>query len=122
MNLACPKCGAQDTRKISLLMSESGATNEAVKLGKAYVYNIAIPLATLVFAFLLGLLFGLFNIVVGLLVFAATLFAGWKIRGIVKRGMRSKFAELSAEMKRDGFRCSRCEHLFIPDRGASVLQ
>ena len=114
MNLACPKCSAPDTRKVSLLMSEDVATNAAAKLGSAYAYNIAIPLATLVFACLLGVMFGLFNIVVGLLVFAAILFGGWKIRGIVKRGMRSKFADLSAEMKRDGFRCSRCEHLFIP--------
>jgi hypothetical protein len=40
--------------------------------------------------------------------------AGFFARKWVKAKTKSKFADLSDNMKKNGFQCKRCEHLFIP--------
>jgi hypothetical protein len=117
MNLACTQCGSEDTKKISLLMNEGGVREKGAQLGAAHFYNYGIPVATLFFAVMLGFLFALFNWVVGVIAFAGTLYAGSRVRKYVKNKTRSPFADIPEDIKRDGFRCNRCEHMFIPARG-----
>src|SRR5262245_32078487 len=75
MNLNCPKCNSEDTQKLTLVMNQGGMAEKSAKLGMAYGYNIMLPLMTVVIAFLMGLMFGLFNIVLGLIAFVGVLFA-----------------------------------------------
>ena len=120
MNLACPKCGTEDTRKLSLIMNQGGMTERSAQLGVAYGANIMIPVMTFVIAGLVGFMFLIFNWVLGILAWAATMWGGWKLRGVLKNKTKSKYSDLSPEMKADGFQCNRCEHMFIPARGASA--
>ena len=114
MNLNCPKCGSQDTQKLSLVMNQGGVAEKGAKLGAAYVTNIWIPVATVFFAIFAGIVFAMINGYVGLAVFAGVLYGGYAGRKWFKAKTKSKFADLSANMKDNGFQCNRCAHMFIP--------
>jgi hypothetical protein len=114
MDLACPKCKSEDTQKITMVASATGLFGKILRFGVVYVYNLWIPLASVFFGIAFGIVFGLFNEYLGFLAFAGTLTAGFFARKWVKAKTRSKFADLSENMKRNGFQCKRCEHLFIP--------
>lgn len=114
MNLNCPKCGAEQTRKLSLVMSEGGIREKGAQFGAAYVYNIWIPVATVIGAIVFGIVFAMINGFVGILAFAGVLVAGFYARKTIKAKTRSKFADLSTNMKQDGFQCNRCENIFLP--------
>ncbi len=90
------------------------------KLGAAYVYNIWIPVASVFFGILAGIVFAMINGYLGLLVFAGCLYGGYAARKWMKAKTKSKFADVPAQMKQNGFRCGRCEHLFIPGQVASA--
>jgi hypothetical protein len=120
MNLTCPKCGTEDTRKLTLVMNQGGVAEKGAQLGVAYGANIMIPLMTFVIACLMGIMFALFNWFLGLLAFAGTVYGGMKVRAYLKNKTKSKYADLSPQMKADGFLCNRCEHMFIPARAAGA--
>jgi hypothetical protein len=120
MNLACPKCGTEDTRKLTLVMNQGGVAEKGAQLGMAYGANIMIPVMTFVIACLMGIMFALFHWVLGIAAFAGTIWAGMKVRAYMKAKTKSKYSDLSPQMKADGFLCNRCEHMFIPARGASA--
>ena len=114
MDLTCPKCKSEDTQKITMVASASGLFGKILRFGAVYVYNIWIPVASVFFGIAFGIVFGLFNGYLGFFAFAGTLTAGFFARKWVKAKTRSKFADLSDNMKQNGFQCKRCEHLFIP--------
>jgi hypothetical protein len=114
MDLSCPKCKSEDTQKLTMVASASGLFGKILRFGAVYVYNIWIPLASVFFGIAFGIAFGLFNEYLGFFAFAGTLVAGFFARKWVKAKTRSKFADLSDNMKQNGFQCKRCEHLFIP--------
>jgi|SRR3990172_5147927 len=114
MNLACPKCGTEDTQKLSLAMSQGGVSEKGAQLGMAYGANIMIPVMTFVIAGLVGFMFMLFNVVLGILAWAATMYGGFKVRAYMKAKTKHKYADVSPQMKQDGFLCKRCENIFIP--------
>ena len=114
MNLTCPKCNSGDTQKITMVASASGLLGKILRFGAVYVYNLWIPVASVFFGIAFGIVFAMFNGYLGFFVFAATLTAGFFARKWVKKMTRSKFADLSDNMKQNGFQCQRCEHLFIP--------
>ena len=114
MDLTCPKCKSEDTQKITMVASASGLFGKILRFGAVYVYNIWIPVASVFFWIAFGIVFGLFNEYFGFFAFAGTLTAGFFARKWVKAKTRSKFADLSDNMKQNGFQCKRCEHLFIP--------
>ena len=117
MNLNCPSCGSPDTQKLSLAMEKGGIAEKGAKLGAAYVTNIWIPVATVFFAIFAGIVFAMVNGYLGLLVFVGTLYGGYAGRNWFKAKTKSKFADLSAPMKENGFQCNRCAHTFIPVAG-----
>jgi len=114
MNLTCPKCSSEDTQKLSLVMSQGGVAEKGAKLGASYGLNILLPLMTVIFSILIGVMFGLFNPLLGLIAFVGVLFGGYTLRKWLKAKVKSKYADLPAQMKQNGFQCNRCEHLFIP--------
>ena len=114
MTLSCPKCNSEDTKKLTLVMSQGGVAEKGAQLGTAYFSNIIIPMMTLLFAVMLGFMFMLANFFLGITVFFGVLFAGYALRKWVRAKTRSKYADLPAAMKHSGFQCGRCEHLFIP--------
>ena len=114
MNLNCPKCSSEDTQKLSLVMSQGGVAEKGVQLGTSYGLNILLPLMTLIFSFLIGVMFGLFHPVLGLMAFVGVLFCGYALRKWLKAKTKPKYADLPAQMKQSGFQCNRCAHLFIP--------
>lgn len=114
MNLTCPKCGSENTQKLSLVMSQGGTAEKAAKFGSAYVLNFVIPVLTVFAAFLLGAMFGILNMAVGALAFGGVLYGGYTLRKRLKAKAKSKYEDLPAQMKENGFQCNRCEHLFIP--------
>jgi hypothetical protein len=114
MNLNCPSCGSQETQKLSLVMERGGLVEKGAKLGAAYVYNIWIPVASLFFGVAFGVVFAMWNGYLGLAVFAGILYAGFAARKWMKGKTKSKFSDLPAPMKQNGFQCNRCEHMFIP--------
>ena len=114
MNLNCPKCNSEDTQKLSLVMTKGGTVETGAKLVFGYVTNIFIPILTVGISITFGIIFGLFNIVLGLIAFVGVLFGGYTLRKWVKGRAKSKYADLPAQMKQSGFQCNRCEHLFIP--------
>jgi len=114
MNLNCPKCSSPDTQKLTLVMNKGGMMEKGARFGAAYVTNIWIPVATVFFAIIFGIVFAMVNGYVGFIVFAGTLYAGYAGRKWLKAKTRSKFADVPAAMKQNGFQCNRCEHLFIP--------
>src|SRR5271165_2541844 len=114
MDLSCPKCKSEDTQKLTMVASAKGLFGLILKFGAVYVYNIWIPVASVFFGIAFGIVFAMFNGYLGFFVFAATLTAGFFARKWVKAKTRSKFADLSDNMKQHGFQCQRCEHLFIP--------
>jgi hypothetical protein len=114
MNLNCPKCGAEQTRKLSMVMSEGGLREKGAQFGAVYLYNIWIPVATVIGAIAFGIVFAMMNGFLGLLAFAGILVAGFYVRKTVKAKTRPKFADLPIHVKQDGFQCNRCEHVFLP--------
>lgn len=114
MNLNCPKCNSEDTQKLSLVMNQGGMSEKSARLGAAYGLNIMLPLMTLVVGALIGVMFALFNGLLGLLAFVGVLFGGYTLRKWLKTKMKSGYSDLSADMKQRGFQCNRCEHLFVP--------
>jgi hypothetical protein len=108
--LSCPKCKSEDNQKLTMVMSASGLFGKILRFGSVYVYNVWIPVASVFF----GIVFGLFSGYLGFFAFTGTLIAGFFARRWVKAKTRSKFADLSDNMKQSGFQCKRCEHLFIP--------
>jgi len=114
MNLACPKCSSEETQKLSLVMNKGGMMEKGAKLGAAYIYNIWIPVATVFFSIIFLIVFGLFSIYLGMVVFVATLWGGYAGRKWAKAKFKSRYADLPPQMKESGFQCNRCEHLFIP--------
>jgi hypothetical protein len=90
---------------------------KGAQFGAAYFYNYGIPVMTLFFAVLIAMLFIGQSFLLGIAVFAGIVYAGFRIRASVKAKVRSPFADLPDAMKRDGFRCNRCEHMFIPTDG-----
>ena len=114
MNLNCPKCGSEDTQKLTLAMNKGGLVEKGAKFGAAYVANIWIPVATVFFGFLFAIVFAMWNGYLGLAVFAGFLYAGYTGRKWVKAKTKSKYADLPVQMKQDGFQCNRCENLFVP--------
>ena len=114
MNLNCPNCSSEATQKLSLVMDQGGAAEKSAKLGAAYGLNIMLPLMTIVVAFLMGLMFVMFNPLLGLLAFVGTLYGGYALRKWLKAKTKSKYADLSASLRQSGYQCNRCEHLFIP--------
>ena len=114
MNLNCPKCGGEDTQKLTLVMNKGGIAEKGARFGAAYVYNIWIPVATVFFGIAFGIVFAMSNGYLGLLVFAGILCGGYYARKWVKAKTRSKYADLPAQMKQNGFQCNRCEHVFLP--------
>jgi hypothetical protein len=84
------------------------------RFGAMYLYNVWIPLATVLGSIAFGIVFAMVNGYLGLLVFAGVLFAGYKARKLVKEKTRSKYADLPVQLKQNGFLCNRCEHMFLP--------
>jgi ribose/xylose/arabinose/galactoside ABC-type transport system permease subunit len=113
MELTCPKCKSEDTQKLTLV-TDKGLFGKMLRFGAVYVYNIWIPVASVFFGIAFGIVFGMFNGYLGFFAFVGTLAAGYFARKWVKAKTRSKFADLSDNMKQSGFQCRRCEHLFIP--------
>jgi hypothetical protein len=113
MDLTCPKCKSEDTQKLTM-SSDDSLFGKVMRFGAVYVYNVWIPVASVFFGIAFGIVFGLFNGYLGFLAFAGTLTAGFFARKWVKAKTRSKRADLSDNMKQNGFQCKRCEHLFIP--------
>ena len=120
MNLNCPKCGSDQTRKLSLVMSQGGVMEKGAQFGAAYVYNIWIPLATVLGAIAFGIVFAMVNGYLGFLVFVGTFFCGYQARKWVKAKTKSKFADLAPQMKQEGFECGRCAEVFLPARVAAA--
>jgi hypothetical protein len=114
MNLNCPNCSSPDTQKLSLAMNKGGLMEMGAKFGVAYAANIWIPVASVFFAIIFGIVFGMFNTYLGIIAFCAVLYAGWAGRKWLKAKTKSKFADVPPAMKQNGFQCNRCEHLFIP--------
>ncbi len=117
MNLNCPNCSSPDTQKLSLVMNKGGLMEKGAKFGVAYAANIWIPLASVIFAIMFGIVFAMFNTILGILAFCGVLYAGYAGyagRKWLKAKTRSKFADVAPAMKQSGFQCNRCEHLFIP--------
>jgi ribose/xylose/arabinose/galactoside ABC-type transport system permease subunit len=113
MDLTCPKCKSEDTQKLTMA-TEHGLFGKILRFGAVYVYNIWIPVASVFFGIAFGIVFGLFNEYLGFFAFVGTLAVGYFARKWVKAKTRSKNANLSDNMKQNGFQCKRCEHLFIP--------
>jgi hypothetical protein len=114
MNLSCPKCSSDDTQKLSLVMSQGGVQEKGAQLGMSYGLNFMLPAFAVLIAILLGIMFAMANPIVGLIVFGGVLYGGFALRKKLKNKTKSKFADLPDAMKQNGFRCNRCEHLFIP--------
>lgn len=115
MDLSCPKCKSEDTKKLTLVMSEGGTMEKSAQLGVSYGVNFMLPFMSIFVGLLMGLLFGLwFGFFVGLIVFAGVVYGGFALRKRLKAKTKPKYADLPADMKQRGFQCNRCEHLFIP--------
>ena len=114
MNLNCPKCGAEQTQKLSLVMAQGGVAEKGARLGAAYLYNVWIPVATVLGAIAFGIVFAMLSGYLGFLMFVGILVGGFYLRKIVKAKTQSKFTALPAQLKQDGFQCNRCEHVFLP--------
>jgi hypothetical protein len=95
-------------------MNKGGLVEKGAKFGVAYAVNIWIPVATVFFGILFAIVFAMWNGYLGLAVFAGFLYAGYAGRKWLKAKTKSKYADLSVQMKQDGFQCNRCENLFVP--------
>lgn len=84
MNLACPKCSSENTQKLTLVMNKGGLIAKGARFGAVYVYNVWIPLATVLGSIAFGIVFAMFNGYLGLLVFVGILFSA------MQRGNGSK--------------------------------
>jgi hypothetical protein len=105
-----------------MVTSASGLFGKVLRFGSVYVYNVWIPVASVFFGIAFGIVFGLFNGYLGFFAFTGTLVAGFFARKWIKAKTRSKFADLSDNMKQNGFQCKRCEHLFIPVESLPVAK
>ncbi len=114
MDLNCPKCSSPDTQKLTLVMNKGGMAEKGARFGAAYVANIWIPVATVFFAIIFGIVFAMVNGYVGFLAFVGVLYAGYAGRKLFKAKTKSKFADLPKQVKENGFQCNRCEHVFLP--------
>jgi hypothetical protein len=122
MDFNCPKCGSENTQKLSLVMNKGGIAEKGAKFGAAYVYNVWIPVASVVGAIAFGIVFAMFNGYLGFLMFVGVLVGGYYARNWVKAKTRSKFADVSANMKANGFQCNRCENMFIPAEAPAIAR
>ena len=113
MNLECPKCGAENTKKLSIVMAEN-VTQKGVRLGAAYMYNVWLPFMAIGVGLLVALILSIFSWQLGVFAFCVCLVLGYMIRSWAKAKFRPKYANLPAPMKERGFVCGRCEHLFVP--------
>ena len=114
MSLNCPKCSSEDTQKLSLVMSQGGVAEKGAQLGASYGLNIMLPAMTVVVGILIGVMFAMANPLLGLAAFGGVLYGGYTLRKRLKLKTKSKYADLSPQMKQSGFQCNRCEHLFMP--------
>jgi hypothetical protein len=101
-------------------MAQGGTAEKSAQLGVSYGANVMIPVMTFVIAGLVGLMFMFAHWLLGILAWAATMWGGFKLRGVLKNKTKSKYADLSPAMKAEGFQCNRCEHQFIPARAATA--
>jgi hypothetical protein len=95
-------------------MSEGGMREKSAQFGAAYLYNIWIPVATVIGAILFGIVFAMVNGFLGFLVFVGVLVGGFYARKTIKEKTKSKFSDLPSEMRQNGFQCNRCEYNFLP--------
>ncbi len=114
MSFSCPKCSSEDTQKLSLVMSQGGVAEKGAQLGTSYGLNILLPAMTVVVGILIGIMFAMANPLVGLIAFGGVVYGGFALRKRLKEKTKSKYADLSPQMKNSGFQCNRCEHQFIP--------
>jgi hypothetical protein len=123
VNLNCPNCGNDNTQKLSLLLNQTGREEMEAKGTKLIVFygrNIVLPLMTVIFACLIGFMFALFSTILGFVAFVAILFGGFTLRKWLKVTQKPRSDSMSPGMKRDGFQCNRCGHLFIPAQAVGV--
>jgi hypothetical protein len=114
MNLNCPKCHADQTRKLTMGMADGGVLQKGARLGAAYLYNIWIPVATVLGAIAFGIVFAMISGYPGSIVFVGIPVAGFYVRKAVKAKTRGRYADLPPDIKQNGFLRDRCEHLFLP--------
>jgi ribose/xylose/arabinose/galactoside ABC-type transport system permease subunit len=96
------------------MSSDNSLFGKVLRFGAVYVYNVWIPVASVFFGIAFGIVFGLFNGYLGFFAFVGTLTAGFFARKWVKAKTRSRNADLSDNMRQNGFQCKRCGHHFIP--------
>lgn len=113
MNLTCPKCGTEETRRLSLVMSED-ITGKGIRFGAAYMYNFVLPFLTIGIGLFFLVILSIFKFALGLFAFAGCLIFGYYVRKWVKGKFRPRFDDLPNNMKQNGFLCSRCAHVFLP--------
>ena len=114
LNLNCPKCSSADTQKSTLVMNKGGMLEKGARFYASYGINFLLPFFTILAAIGFGMVFALFSTVLGVLVFAGIIFAGFALRNFFTGKTKSKYADLPAQMKQNGFQCNRCEHTFVP--------
>ena len=114
MNLNCPSCGSQETQKLTLAMEKGGVMEKGARFGAFYMTNVWVPFVTVLVALMFAIIFAFIHWTLALGVFAAILYAGFLVRKWLKSKVKSKYADLPAPMKQNGFQCNRCAHLFIP--------
>lgn len=74
-----------------------------------------LPFLSVIVGIVLGIVFGLmFNGIVGFIAFGAVIYGGFALRKKLKAKVASPYANLSVDMKQNGFLCNRCGHTFIP--------
>jgi predicted RNA-binding Zn-ribbon protein involved in translation (DUF1610 family) len=114
MNLNCPKCGSGETQRLLLVMDQGGITEKTVRTHNVVGANVALPIATLLFAVLFSMLFVGSSVLLAVLVFGGIMWAGFMLRRRILNASRSPYADLTPDMKQRGFRCNRCGEQFIP--------
>jgi hypothetical protein len=115
MDLKCPKCASEDTQKLSLAMQRGGnALEKSATLHSKFGANVAVPLATVLFAVIFGIPLLASSPVMGLVAIAVIIYAGYVVRGKLTKVSRSPFDDLPLAMQESGFQCNRCGHQFVP--------
>jgi hypothetical protein len=114
MDLKCPKCSSEETQKLTLVMDAGGVREKGSQLHLSTGANITVPTATVLFALVIGIPVAMASPLFGLLVVAGIVYGGYALRKKLKNTAKSQYADLSPEMKHNGFECKRCANLFIP--------
>src|SRR5215471_10918207 len=114
MNLNCPSCGSTDTQKLTLAMDKGGVMEKGAKFGVFYFANVWVPFVTFLVAVMFAIIFAFAHWLLGLMAFAGVCVGGFLLRKWIKSKGKSRYADVSAPMKQNGFQCNRCAHLFIP--------